>query len=67
MDCNSFGRAAVRPYDVLALLKKTLPSGSARLRVYSKNFTSLLANERFDLLVEDLRNFEWDVVMCQET
>ena len=42
-------------------------AGNLRMRVFSKNFTSLLADERFDLLDEGLRGFEWDFLMCQET
>ena len=42
-------------------------AGNLRMRVLSKNFTSLLANDRFDLLDEELRDFEWDFLMCQET
>ena len=35
LDCHSFGRKSVRPYDILVLLKKILPAGSSRLPVYN--------------------------------
>merc|ERR1712242_297076 len=34
LDCHSFGRRGIRPYDQLTLFRKTLPSGSVRLKVY---------------------------------
>ncbi len=34
VDCHSFGRRGVRPYDVLMILRKSLAPGSVRLRYY---------------------------------
>ena len=34
LDCHSFGRRGIRPYDQLTVFRKTLPSGSVRLKVY---------------------------------
>ena len=35
IDCHAFGRRGVRPYDVILLLRKTLPSTGPRIRVYN--------------------------------
>ena len=35
LDCHSFGRRGIRPYDQLTVFRKTLPAGSVRLRVPS--------------------------------
>ena len=34
LDCHTFGRRGIRPYDQLTVFRKTLPSGSVRLKVY---------------------------------
>ena len=34
LDCYSFGRRGVRPYDQLTIFRKTRPDGSVRLKVY---------------------------------
>ena len=35
LDCHNFGRKEVRPYDVLILLRKALPTHGPRLRIYT--------------------------------
>ena len=34
IDCHSFGKRGVRPYDVLLVFRRTLAPGSTRLKVY---------------------------------
>ena len=34
IDCHAYGRKGVRPLDMLTVLRKTLPTGSVRLRTY---------------------------------
>ena len=34
IDCHSFGKRGVRPYDVLQVFRRTLAPGSTRLKVY---------------------------------
>ena len=34
IDCHSFGKRGVRPYDLLTVFRRTLATGSTRLKIY---------------------------------
>ena len=63
LDCHTFGKRGVRPYDTLTVFRKTLAPGSTRLKVYDteikrarkKGRLPLEAKEIFEDIIRKLK------------
>ena len=59
LDCHTFGRRGIRPYDQLTVFRKTLPAGSVRLKVYD---TAVKRARKAGKLPHDAKDVYEDII-----
>ena len=64
LDCHTFGRRGIRPYDQLTVFRKTLPAGSVRLKVYD---TAVKRARKAGKLPHDAKDVYDDIIVKLRT